>query len=352
MPATTGCCLDAEHAPNDIPLLVSQLQAMKGSSSHAVIRPPIGETYIVKQLLDICAQTLLIPMVDNRELADSMVKAVRYPPHGVRGVGAALARASRFNRIPDYLQTANDGICLLLQIESTAGLAALDEIASVDGVDGVFIGPADLAADMGYLGNPGAPEVQAEVEKALLRIQSHGKAAGILTADLTLARRYVDLGATFVAIGNDVTLFANRRQNCWKISTELRLIPPPLSRGAFTDTAKRGEKMMGSPATPTGDATLSFFIALVSAAILTVIVLVGAYRSDAISIVVAPGLTSALMLTLSIGIALRSRAQDAIANYAPFAAPLVGAALSAGAVLALADQTIISQTVESMLRAR
>lgn len=110
--------------------------------------------------------------------------------------------------------------------------------------------------------------------------------------------------------------------------------------------------MMGSPATPTGDATLSFFIALVSAAILTVIVLVGAYRSDAISIVVAPGLTSALMLTLSIGIALRSRAQDAIANYAPFAAPLVGAALSAGAVLALADQTIISQTVESMLRAR
>ncbi|MFT2214215.1 4-hydroxy-2-oxoheptanedioate aldolase [Rhizobium giardinii] len=201
--------LDAEHAPNDIPLLVSQLQAMKGSSSHAIIRPPIGETYVIKQLLDISAQTLLVPMVDSKELAEAMVKAVRYPPHGVRGVGAALARASAFNRIPDYLQTANDEICLLLQIESRAGLAALDEITSTEGVDGVFIGPADLAADMGYLGKPGAPEVQAEVEQALLRIQSHGKAAGILTGDLNLAKRYLELGATFVAIGNDVTLLAS-----------------------------------------------------------------------------------------------------------------------------------------------
>ncbi|MFB9950620.1 4-hydroxy-2-oxoheptanedioate aldolase [Rhizobium puerariae] len=201
--------LDAEHAPNDIPLLMAQLQAMKGSASHPVIRPPVGDTVIVKQLLDIGAQTLLVPMVDSRELAEAMVKAVRYPPHGVRGVGAALARASRFNRIPDYLETANDEICLLLQIESRAGLEALDGIASVDGVDGVFIGPADLAADMGYLGRPGAPEVQAEVEKALLKIQSYGKAAGILIGDLALAKRYVELGATFVAIGNDVTLFAN-----------------------------------------------------------------------------------------------------------------------------------------------
>ncbi|MBB5577276.1 MULTISPECIES: 4-hydroxy-2-oxoheptanedioate aldolase [Rhizobium] len=201
--------LDAEHAPNDIPLLVSQLQAMKGTASHAVIRPPIGETWIIKQMLDIGVQTLLIPMVDSKEMAETMVRAVRYPPHGVRGVGAALARASAFNRIPDYLQTANDEICLLLQVESRAGLAAIDEIASTEGVDGVFIGPADLAADMGYLGKPGAPEVQAEVEKALARIQSHGKAAGILIGDLSLAKRYLELGATFVAIGNDVTLLAN-----------------------------------------------------------------------------------------------------------------------------------------------
>lgn len=201
--------LDAEHAPNDVPLLVSQLQAMKGTASHAVIRPPIGETWIIKQMLDIGAQTLLIPMVESKEMAETMVKAVRYPPHGVRGVGAALARASAFNRIPDYLPTANDEICLLLQVESRAGLAALDAIASTDGVDGVFIGPADLAADMGYLGKPGAPEVQAEVEKALAKIQSYGKAAGILIGDLSLAKRYVELGATFVAIGNDVTLLAN-----------------------------------------------------------------------------------------------------------------------------------------------
>ncbi|MEN3148888.1 4-hydroxy-2-oxoheptanedioate aldolase [Neorhizobium sp. IRAMC:178] len=201
--------LDAEHAPNDIPLLVSQLQAMRGSGSHAVIRSPIGETYIIKQLLDIGAQSILVPMVDSHEQAEELVRAVSYPPRGVRGVGAALARASRFNRITDYLQTANDEICLLVQIESRKGLAALDEIATVEGVDGIFIGPADLAADMGYLGKPGSPEVQAEVEQALRRIQSHGKAAGILTADLALARRYVDLGATFVAIGNDVTLFAN-----------------------------------------------------------------------------------------------------------------------------------------------
>ncbi|EFM56001.1 4-hydroxy-2-oxoheptanedioate aldolase [Brucella inopinata] len=201
--------LDGEHAPNDVPLLVSQLQAMAGSASHPVVRPPVGETWIVKQLLDIGAQTLLIPMIESREQAEAMVKAMRYPPHGVRGVGSALARASAFNRIPDYLQTANDEVCLLLQVESRAGLANLDAIATTEGVDGVFIGPADLAADMGYLGRPGAQEVQDAVCDALQRIIGHGKAAGILTGDLSLARHYLDLGATFVAIGNDVTLLAN-----------------------------------------------------------------------------------------------------------------------------------------------
>ncbi|NGO64030.1 4-hydroxy-2-oxoheptanedioate aldolase [Rhizobium daejeonense] len=200
--------IDGEHAPNDIPMMVSQLLAMKGSKSHAVIRPPIGETWIIKQLLDIGAQSLLVPMVQSREQAEAMVRAVRYPPHGERGVGAAIARASDFNRIEDYVQTANDEICLLLQVETRAGLAALDEIAATEGVDGVFIGPADLAADMGYLGNPGAPEVQEEIEKAIAKIQSLGKAAGILIGDLALSKRYVELGATFVAIGNDVTLFA------------------------------------------------------------------------------------------------------------------------------------------------
>lgn len=222
--------LDAEHAPNDIPLLVSQLQAIKGSASQAVIRPPIGETWIVKQLLDIGAQTLLIPMVDTAELAQKMVQAVRYPPHGVRGVGAALARASAFNRIPDYLQTANDETCLLVQVESRAGIANLDAIAATEGVDGVFVGPADLAADMGFLGRPGAPEVQAAVEEAIASIQAHGKAAGILIGDLELARRYLDLGATFVAIGNDVTLLAN---------ATTKLLNDFKNRPAATDEPKR-----------------------------------------------------------------------------------------------------------------
>ncbi|HWU61937.1 MAG TPA: 4-hydroxy-2-oxoheptanedioate aldolase [Ensifer sp.] len=201
--------LDAEHAPNDLPLLVDQLRALKGSSSHPIVRPPIGEAWIIKQLLDIGAQTLLIPMVESGEQAQNLVRAMLYPPQGVRGVGAALARASGYNSIPDYLKTANDEICLLLQIESRAGIAALDAITTTDGVDGVFIGPADLAADMGYLGNPGHPEVQAAVEGAIRRIVALGKAAGVLTGDLALARRYADLGATFVGIGNDVTLFSN-----------------------------------------------------------------------------------------------------------------------------------------------
>jgi 4-hydroxy-2-oxoheptanedioate aldolase len=201
--------IDGEHAPNDIPLMTAQLQALKGLPSHPVIRAPIGEAWLLKQILDIGAQTVLVPMIESGEQARAMVRAVRYPPQGVRGVGAALARASAFNRIPDYLQTANDEVSLLLQIESRAGLAALDEIATTVGVDGVFIGPADLAADMGFLGKPGAPEVQEAVEAALIRIQAHGKAAGILTADQSLAKRYLELGATFVAIGNDVSLLAN-----------------------------------------------------------------------------------------------------------------------------------------------
>jgi 4-hydroxy-2-oxoheptanedioate aldolase len=201
--------LDGEHAPNDLPLLIEQLRAMQGSPAHAVIRPPIAETWIVKQLLDIGAQTLLIPMIESRATAEAMVKAMRYPPEGIRGVGASIARASNYNEIADYVQTANDETCLLLQVESRAGLAALDEIAATPGVDGVFIGPADLAADMGYPGNPGHPAVQAAIEDAFTRIASHGKAIGILIGDLALSRRYVDLGATFVAIGVDVLVYAS-----------------------------------------------------------------------------------------------------------------------------------------------
>lgn len=198
--------LDGEHAPNDVPLLMSQLQALSAASGQAIVRTPMDAPWLIKQLLDIGAQTLLIPMVETAEQAQALVKAVRYPPQGIRGVGAALARASAFNRTANYLTSANEQICLLVQIESRAGLEQLDAIAATEGVDGVFIGPADLAADMGFLGQPAAAEVQYAVEQALIRIQSHGKAAGILSADVLLCSRYLELGATFVAVGSDVGL--------------------------------------------------------------------------------------------------------------------------------------------------
>jgi 4-hydroxy-2-oxoheptanedioate aldolase len=215
--------IDAEHAPNDVPTILAQLQAMKGASCSAVVRPPIGEAWIVKQILDLGVQTLLVPMIESAEQARHMVRAVRYPPSGIRGVGAALARASAFNRISDYLHTANDEICLLLQVESRAGLAALDEIAATDGVDGVFVGPADLAADMGHIGQPGLPQVQDAVENALKRILKHKKAAGILTADQILARRYLEIGATFVAVGSDVGLLVGASS---RLKADFKGAPP------------------------------------------------------------------------------------------------------------------------------
>ena len=197
--------IDGEHAPNDIPLLSAQFRAVSASASHPMVRLPVGDTVLIKQILDTGVQTLLIPMVESLAQAQQLVRATRYPPHGVRGVGAALGRASHFGRIGDYLQTAGDEICLILQIESRAGLAAIDEIAALDGVDGLFIGPSDLAADMGYLGKPGHPEVRAAIADAFERIKKAGKARGIMTLDLEQARDYRELGADFMAIGTDVT---------------------------------------------------------------------------------------------------------------------------------------------------
>lgn len=197
--------IDGEHGPNDMPLISAQIGALRNSPSHAMVRPPMGEAWLLKQLLDQGAQTFLIPMVESAEEAEALVRAVRYPPHGIRGVGAGLGRASDFNRLPDYLATANDEICLIVQIESRAGLAAIDEIAAVEGVDGLFIGPSDLAADMGLLGEPGAPEVLAAITDAFQRIKAKGKARGIMTVSLPQAEIYRDLGADFMAIGTDVT---------------------------------------------------------------------------------------------------------------------------------------------------
>ena len=198
--------IDGEHAPNDLRGMLAQLQAVAPYPSQAVIRPVIGDTALIKQVLDIGAQTLLVPMVETAEQAQQLVKAMHYPPKGIRGVGSALARASRWNSIPGYLDHADEQMCLLVQIENKEGLANLDEIVAVQGVDGVFIGPADLSAAMGHRGNPGHPEVQAAIEDAIVRIVKAGKAAGILCADEKLARRYIELGAAFVAVGVDTTV--------------------------------------------------------------------------------------------------------------------------------------------------
>ncbi|MNF81481.1 4-hydroxy-2-oxo-heptane-1,7-dioate aldolase [compost metagenome] len=157
-----------------------------------------------------------------------MVKAIHYPPNGVRGVGSALARASRWNSIPGYLDKADEQMCLLVQIENREGLANLDAIAAVDGVDGVFIGPADLSASMGYRGNPGHPEVQAAIEDAIARIQKAGKAAGILSADQKLAKRYIELGAAFVAVGVDTTVLMRGLQT---LAASFKGAPVPTSSG-------------------------------------------------------------------------------------------------------------------------
>ena len=200
--------IDNEHAPNDVRSTLAQLQAVAPYPGHAIVRAVTGDPNLIKQLLDIGAQTILIPMVDTAEQARALASATRYPPQGTRGVGAAAARASRWGARRDYLHVASDEVCLLVQAETKTALTNLEQICAVDGVHGVFIGPADLAASMGHRGNPGHPEVQAAIENAIKTIVASGKAAGTLVGDVKLARRYLELGATFVAVGLDLTLLA------------------------------------------------------------------------------------------------------------------------------------------------
>jgi 4-hydroxy-2-oxoheptanedioate aldolase len=203
------CLVDGEHAPNDLRSTLDQLQVLAGTETPAAVRPPIGEAYILKQLLDIGCQSFVIPMVEDRQQAEDIVRALRYPPEGIRGVGVATARASGFNSIPDYLQTANREICLIVQIESREGLANLDEIVAVDGVDGVFIGPSDLSASLGHLGNPKAPEVVAAIDDALDRIAAADKPSGIFSINPDDARRYLGRGVGFVAVASDINSLTN-----------------------------------------------------------------------------------------------------------------------------------------------
>ncbi len=220
--------VDGEHAPNDLRSTLAQVRVIEASDSAPVARLPIGETWMIKQYLDAGVQNLLVPMVESGAQAAELVRAVRYPPTGVRGVGSALARASRFAAIPDYLTTADDQICLIAQVENRAGLTALDDILSTD-VDGVFVGPSDLAADMGHIGQAGHPEVKTAVLDAIKRIVAAGKAAGILTMDPAMQRECLDLGATFVATDIDVTLFAKTVRASAKQA--LSLLPDQIATG-------------------------------------------------------------------------------------------------------------------------
>jgi 4-hydroxy-2-oxoheptanedioate aldolase len=200
--------IDNEHAPNDVRSTLSQLQVIAAYSSHPVVRPVKSETALIKQLLDIGAQTLLLPMIDTADQARDAVAATRYPPEGVRGVGSALARASRWNRIPNYLATASSEICLLLQVETVKGLENLEAIACIDGVDGVFFGPADLSASMGFLGKPGEPAVRQAICEGIKTVRGAGKAAGVLAPDRSFAEEYMEAGANFIAVGTDTGLLS------------------------------------------------------------------------------------------------------------------------------------------------
>ena len=199
--------LDTEHSPNEVPDILRQLQASQAGAANAIVRPAWNDPVLIKRYLDIGAQTVLLPYVQNVEEARRAVEATRYPPHGIRGVTGS-GRASRYGRVKDYLKKANDEVCVLVQVETREALGELDKIAAVPGVDGVFIGPSDLSASFGQIGNPAHADVQKAIEDAGKRIRAAGKGAGILTANEDEARRYIGWGYNFVAVGTDVVMLA------------------------------------------------------------------------------------------------------------------------------------------------
>jgi len=201
--------IDGEHGPNDLQSIIGQLQALGQYPVRPVVRTVDHDVARIKQLLDGGVQTLMVPMVETAAEAESLVRAMRYPPHGIRGVGTARARAARWNGVEGYFAHADAEMCLIVQIESTAGLAGLDDILKVDGVDAVFIGPSDLAASMGHLGNPGHPDVKAAVAAAIGKIAAAGKAAGVFSADPVAAEAYRQIGASFLLVGVDALLLRN-----------------------------------------------------------------------------------------------------------------------------------------------
>jgi 4-hydroxy-2-oxoheptanedioate aldolase len=197
--------IDTEHAPNEIPDVLAQLQAAARGTASPIVRPAWNDPVLLKRILDIGAQTVLVPYVQSADEARRAVAATRYPPAGIRGV-AVSGRAARYGRVAGYLQTADSEICLLVQVETRTALDQLEAIAAVEGVDGVFIGPSDLAASLGHIGDPQHETVQKAMRDAAARLKAVGKPAGILTSDETEARRYIEWGYRFIAVGMDVAL--------------------------------------------------------------------------------------------------------------------------------------------------
>jgi len=198
--------IDGEHGPNDVHTILAQLQSLAPYAAHKMVRALDHDPARIKQLLDMGAQSLMVPMVETVQQARDIVRAMRYPPHGIRGVGTAMARAAHWNAVADYFHHAERELCLVVQAESVAALQVIEDIARVDGVDGVFIGPSDLAASMGHLGNPGHPEVRAAVADAIARVAATGKAVGVFSADPAVAAEYGRLGARFLLVGVDTLL--------------------------------------------------------------------------------------------------------------------------------------------------
>ncbi|WP_313079338.1 2-dehydro-3-deoxyglucarate aldolase [Atlantibacter sp.] len=203
--------LDGEHAPNDVTTFIPQLMALKGSHSAPVVRAPTNEPIIIKRLLDIGFYNFLIPFVETAEEAEQAVASTRYPPEGIRGVSVSH-RANMFGTVPDYLTESNKNITILVQIESQQGVDNVDAIAATNGVDGIFVGPSDLAAALGHLGNANHPDVQRAIQYIFERAKAHGKPAGILAPVEGDARRYLEWGATFVAVGSDLGVFRSATQ--------------------------------------------------------------------------------------------------------------------------------------------
>ncbi len=205
--------VDTEHAPVEVTDVLPVLQALAAwPEISPVVRPAINDPVLIKRHLDQGAQTLLVPYVESVKEAEAAVRAVRYPPRGIRGV-AGLTRASRFGTVEGYAATADEEICLLLQVETTRAMECMEGIAAVDGVDGIFIGPSDLAASMGYPGQPGHPQVVAKIEDAIARLKAMGVPAGILTPDRAFAHRCIALGTVFTAVGADLGLLSAAARN-------------------------------------------------------------------------------------------------------------------------------------------